>query len=72
MGTSRTRGRPGIASERWQRCEPLGPAWTRFTNQESFRGPLAPLVYLIYAGRLRRAFRRYCTDLRDRVASLEP
>ena len=70
MGTSRTRGRPGITSERWQRCDPLGPDWTRFTNRESFRGPIAPLVYLLYSGKLRRAFHQYCIDLRDRVEAI--
>jgi hypothetical protein len=70
MGTSRTRGRPGIASERWQICTPLGPGWTHFVNHETFRGPLAPLVYLLYARKLQRAFREYCRDLRDRAESM--
>lgn len=66
MGTSRTRGRPGIASERIQRCEPLGTG-TRFFNSEQFTGPLSPLVYLLYARKLRRAFARYCADLKARA-----
>jgi hypothetical protein len=70
MGTSRTRGRLGIASERWQICEPLGPDRTRFVNWEQFRGVIAPLVYLLYAPRLRRAFADYCASLARRVASL--
>jgi uncharacterized protein YndB with AHSA1/START domain len=67
MGTSRTRGRPGIRSERWQRCEPLGADRTRFVNSEQFRGPLAPVVYLLYRRRLQAAFARYCADLKARV-----
>ncbi len=67
MGTSRTRGRPGIRSRREQRCEPLGPNRTRFINTETFTGPLAPLVRLLYDKKLNRAFARYCRDLKDRV-----
>ena len=70
MGTSRTRGRLGIVSERWQICEPLGRARTRFVNWEQFRGAIAPLVYLLYAPKLRRAFADYCASLAQRVASL--
>lgn len=66
MGTSRTRGRPGITSERWQVCEPLDETRTHFKNREQFSGPLAPLVYLLYAKKLRRAFERYCQDLQER------
>ena len=69
MGTSRVRGRPGIHSERWQRCRPLGER-TLFSNHEQFSGPLAPLVYALYARRLRRAFRLYCLDLQARVEAL--
>jgi hypothetical protein len=69
MGTSRTRGRPGIRSERWQICRPLG-ARTLFSNHEAFSGPLAPLVYALYARKLRRAFRLYCLDLQARVEGL--
>jgi uncharacterized protein YndB with AHSA1/START domain len=67
MGTSRTRGRPGIRSWRWQECVPLEGSRTRFVNAETFRGPLAPLVYARYAGRLRRAFEQYCADLKRYV-----
>ena len=67
MGTSRTRGRPGIRSARWQRCEPIGTDHTRFVNSEEFAGPLAPLVYLLYRHRLRAAFERYCADLKAHV-----
>jgi hypothetical protein len=70
MGTSRRRGRPGIRSQRWQTCEPLPGGCTRFTNQESFEGPLSPLVYFLYGPKLRRAFRRYGEDLRRRVEEL--
>jgi hypothetical protein len=64
MGTSRTKGRPGIRSFRWQICEPLEAGRTRFTNFEEFHGPLAPLVYLLYAKRLKKAFERYCAELK--------
>ena len=67
MGTSRTRGRPGIRSERWQRCEPLGTDRTRFLNSEEFSGPIAPLVWLLYHRKLRAAFVRYCADLKAYV-----
>ena len=67
MGTSRKRGRPGVRSARWQRCEPLGDARTRFVNAEEFSGPLAPLVWLLYHRKLRAAFERYCADLKRHV-----
>ena len=66
MGTSRLRGRPGITSERVQRCEPRG-AGTRFVNAERFRGPLAPVVHLLYARKLQVAVGRYCADLKARA-----
>jgi uncharacterized protein YndB with AHSA1/START domain len=66
MGTSRIRGRPGITSERVQRCE-AHPAGTRFVNAEQFTGPLAPLVYLLYARKLQAAVQRYCADLKLRA-----
>lgn len=64
MGTSRTRGRPGIRSFRWQICEPRGDGGTRFVNYEEFRGPLAPLVYLLYGAPLAGAFAWYCEQLK--------
>ncbi len=70
MGTSRTRGRPGIWSQRWQECHALGPARTRFVNHERFSGLISPLVYLLYARKLRRAFEGYCRDLKLRVEEL--
>ena len=65
MGTSRTRGRPGIKSFRWQICEPLDAGRTRFINYEEFHGPLAPLVRMMYAGRLEAAFQKYCRALKE-------
>jgi hypothetical protein len=65
MGTSRTKGRPGIRSFRWQSCEPMEDGRTRFVNFEQFQGPLAPLVYLLYAKRLKKAFERYCAALKQ-------
>ena len=68
MGTSRTRGRPGIVSQRWQVCEPLnGGARTHIRNWEQFNGLISPLVWLLYAGKLQRAFARYCRDLKARA-----
>jgi hypothetical protein len=72
MGTSRARGRPGIRSERWQRCEPLGPDRTRFVNSEQFSGLLAPLVWLLYRRKLAAAFQRYCADLKAYVEAGRP
>jgi hypothetical protein len=70
MGTSRTRGRPGIRSERWQICQPLGASRTHVLNHERFSGPLAPLVYLLYRRKLRRAFSLFCLDLKRRAEAL--
>jgi len=64
MGTSRTRGRPGIRSWRWQECVPIDGGKTRFINSEHFRGPLAPLVRLLFGARLKRAFVAYGDDLK--------
>lgn len=63
MGTSRTRGRPGIRSFRWQQCfAASGGTW--FINTERFEGPLAPLVYLLFGAALGRAFDGYCQALK--------
>ena len=64
MGTSRTRGRPGIRSFRWQLCEPVGDSMTRFVNYEEFYGPLALPVHLLYAKKLTSAFQKYCDTLK--------
>ena len=71
MGTSRTRGRPGIRSVRRQRCD-AAPEGTRFLNSEEFTGPVAPLVYLLYGAKLKRAFRRYCEALAQRAETGHP
>lgn len=71
MGTSRTRGRPGIRSFRWQICRPRSSNTTEFINYEEFSGPLAPLVYFLYHKKLQRAFEKYCVSLRDKVLSLK-
>ncbi len=70
MGTSRTRGRPGIRSFRWQKCMAGTDRGTHFINYEYFEGPLGPLVYLMYRKRLRAGFERYCDALEKRVLSL--
>jgi len=67
MGTSRTRGRPGIVSQRWQVCEPLEAGRTRFRNWEQFNGLISPIVWLLYVNKLQRAFERYCRDLKARA-----
>jgi hypothetical protein len=68
-GTSRTRGRPGIKSFRWQICEPLDDHRTRFVNYEEFHGVLALLVNLLYGKKLQRAFAGYCQALKRRAES---
>ena len=70
MGTSRTRGRPGIKSFRWQKCERAADGGTDFENYESFHGPLGPIVYFLFRKRLRRAFEKYCVALERRVLEL--
>jgi uncharacterized protein YndB with AHSA1/START domain len=70
MGTSRTRGRPGITSYRWQICRPMEGGKTQFVNFEEFHGPLAPVVYLLYTGKLRAAFADYCSSLKIRTESV--
>lgn len=70
MGTSRSRGRPGIRSFRWQKCEPAPDGGTQFVNYESFHGPLGPLVYLLFHRRLKRAFEKYCVALERRALEL--
>ncbi len=68
-GTSRTKGRPGIKSYRWQICEPANEKRTHFINYEEFHGILAPLVNLLYGKKLQRAFIGYCQDLKKRAES---
>ena len=68
-GTSRTKGRPGIKSYRWQICEPVNDKLTHFVNYEEFHGILAPLVNLLYGKKLHRAFVGYCQDLKKRAES---
>jgi len=70
MGTSRTKGRPGITSYRWQICKPLDENRIRFINYEEFHGPLAPLVYLMYSKKLSMAFRKYCETLKTYAESI--
>ncbi len=69
MGTSRTKGRPGIRSFRWQICVDLDGGRTHFTNYEEFHGPLAPLVRLMYGKKLKEAFQKYCLALKERAES---
>ena len=68
-GTSRTKGRPGIKSFRWQICEPVNDKRTHFINYEEFHGILAPLVNLLYGKKLQHAFIGYCQDLKKRAES---
>ena len=69
MGTSRTRGRPGIRSYRWQICEPAGNNETHFINYERFEGPLAPIVLALYSRKLKKAFDSFCLALKKRAES---
>ena len=71
MGTSRTKGRPGIRSFRWQICESIDGGQTHFINYEQFHGPLALLVFLMYSKRLKKAFNRYCLALKQHAESRE-
>jgi hypothetical protein len=68
-GTSRTKGRPGIKSYRWQICQPLGEHGTHFINYEEFHGILAPLVNLLYGKKLQRGFDGYCRALKNHAES---
>jgi uncharacterized protein YndB with AHSA1/START domain len=70
MGTSRTKGRPGIKSFRWQICRPVDDRSTRFVNYEEFHGPFAPLVYFLYTKKLSAAFRKYCEGLKMYVEKI--
>jgi hypothetical protein len=72
MGTSRKRGRPGIKSFRWQICRPAPGGGTLFINFEEFHGPLAPLVYFLYAKKLRAAFTAFCSSLKSRAEQGSP
>lgn len=68
-GTSRTRGRRGIKSFRWQICEPIDDRRTHFVNYEEFHGILAPLVSFLYSKKLKTAFGGYCQALKKRAES---
>ncbi len=67
MGTSRTRGRPGIKSNRYQICEPLSDSHMKYINYEEFRGILSPIVYLLYSKRLKQAFEKHNLALKTRA-----
>jgi hypothetical protein len=67
LGTSRKHGRPFIQSFRWQICEPIDATRTRFMNFESFEGPLAPIVYMLYREKLGVAFNGFCRALKQHV-----
>ena len=67
MGTSRTRGRLGIKSNRCQICEPINDTCVRYINYEEFRGILAPVVYLLYSKRLNIAFEKHNLALKARA-----
>ena len=67
FGTSRTRGRRGIKSFRWQICEPVRDNRTHFINFEEFHGILAPLVQFLYGKKLKVAFEKYCLALKRRA-----
>ena len=69
MGTSRTRGRPGIVSNHCQICKPVDDKCI-FINYEEFRGSLAPIVYLLYSKKLKRAFEKHNLALKMRAEYL--
>lgn len=58
IGTSTTRGRPGIASNHVQQCLIEADNRTRYINYQEFSGLLGPLVHLLYAGKMQAAFKR--------------
>ena len=66
-GTSRTRGRRGIKSFRWQICLPIDDRSTHFVNYEEFHGILAPVVSFLYSRKLNTAFKGYCQALKERA-----
>lgn len=70
MGTSRTRGRPGIVSNRCQICEPTGDNSCRYINYEAFRGVLSPIVYLLYRKKLDAAFAKHNAALKQYAESM--
>jgi hypothetical protein len=70
MGTSRTRGRPGIVSNRCQQCLPIDAHSTRYINYEEFSGLLSPIVYLLYGKKLKAAFEKHNAALKRYAESL--
>ena len=70
MGTSRTRGRPGIVSNRCQVCRPIDEKRTEYINYEEFTGILSPLVYLLYFRKLQKAFERHNMALKSRAENI--
>ena len=64
MGTSRTRGRPGIVSNRCQICQVIDEKTTKYINYEEFSGFLSPIVYLLYAKKLKAAFEKHNAALK--------
>lgn len=71
MGTSRMKGRPGIISNRCQICQPIDDTSTRYINYEEFRGFLAPVVYFLYSGKLKKAFSKHNIALKLRAESMK-
>ncbi|MFO8102468.1 MAG: SRPBCC domain-containing protein [Dehalococcoidia bacterium] len=70
MGTSRTRGRPGIVSNRCQICQPVNENRVKYINYEEFRGPLSLIVYLLYSRKLKKAFVKHNLALKARAESI--
>ena len=65
MGTSRKRGRPGIISNRCQICKSIDKNTTAYINYEEFHGLLSPIVYLLYSGKLKKAFEKHNSFLKE-------
>ena len=70
MGTSPTRGRPGIVSNHCQICQPIDEKRVKYINYEEFRGVLAPLVYLLYSRKLQKAFDKHNRALKTLAENL--
>ena len=67
MGTSRKRGRRGIVSNRCQICQPINDKRSKYINYEEFRGLLAPIIYLLYTRKLKKAFKKHNLALKTRA-----
>jgi hypothetical protein len=59
-------------AERLQKVEPLGEYRCRYTSEETFTGPLAWLVHVLYGVKVQRGFEATAAALAKRAESLAP